>query len=456
MKDKKHVAVIDIGKTNAKLVLVDMFDLREVAVLSQPNPVLPGPPYPHYDTDSLWQFIVGSLKDLQRDLGVDAITITTHGASGALLDGEGGLATPVLDYEYDGPDEIKGEYEVVRPGFAETGSPRLPGGLNLGAQLFWQFRTFPEIRSRTRTIVTYPQYWGWRLTGVAVNEVTSLGCHTDLWCPQERRFSSMVEHEGWLSLMAPLRKASDILGPIKGSIAEQTGLDPATAVYCGLHDSNASLVPHLVFRKAPFSVVSTGTWVISMAIGGRRVPLDPGRDLLINVNAFGDPVPSARFMGGREFERLSEGILPEFTEEDVEEVLQRGAMLLPAVEMRSGPFQGRQMRWTVELSSLTDGQRFVAISFYLALMTSVGLELAGAEGSTVIEGPFVANQAYLEMLAAATGRAVCGVVGTGTSIGASLLTAADSIKPSNDETWVDQFHSAMEPYSRNWHARASE
>ena len=27
----------------------------------------------------------------------------------------------------------------------------------------------------------YPQYWAYRLTGVLANEVTSLGCHTDLW-----------------------------------------------------------------------------------------------------------------------------------------------------------------------------------------------------------------------------------------------------------------------------------
>jgi hypothetical protein len=37
-----------------------------------------------------------------------------------------------------------------------------------------------------------------------------------------------------------------------------------------------------------------------MAVGGWAVKLGPARDTLIDVNAFGDPVPSARFMGGRE------------------------------------------------------------------------------------------------------------------------------------------------------------
>ena len=38
-----------------------------------------------------------------------------------------------------------------------------------------------------------------------------------------------------------------------------------------------------------------------MSLGGVLEKLDPARDCLVNVNALGDPVPSARFMGGREF-----------------------------------------------------------------------------------------------------------------------------------------------------------
>jgi sugar (pentulose or hexulose) kinase len=183
----RHIAVIDIGKTNAKVALVDRESLHEIAVTRRPNAVLKGPPYPHYDVEGLWSFILDGLKRFQAEFGVDAISITTHGASAVLLDAEGGLAAPALDYEFDGPDTLSADYAAARPPFAETGSARLPLGLNLGAQLFWQFRTFPELRRKTRTILTYPQYWAFRLSGVAVNEVTSLGCHTDLWMPEEGR-----------------------------------------------------------------------------------------------------------------------------------------------------------------------------------------------------------------------------------------------------------------------------
>ena len=46
-----HVAVIDIGKTNAKLALVDGNTLAEIAVVTRPNKVLPGPPWPHFDLE---------------------------------------------------------------------------------------------------------------------------------------------------------------------------------------------------------------------------------------------------------------------------------------------------------------------------------------------------------------------------------------------------------------------
>ena len=37
-----------------------------------------------------------------------------------------------------GRSSCAADYDAVRPPFAETGTPRLPIGLNLGAQLFWQ------------------------------------------------------------------------------------------------------------------------------------------------------------------------------------------------------------------------------------------------------------------------------------------------------------------------------
>ena len=81
----RNVAVIDVGKTNAKLALVALDSLTEIAVSTRPNKVLPGPPYPHFDTVGHWRFFLDGLHDLHAAHGVDAIAVTTHGASAALL-----------------------------------------------------------------------------------------------------------------------------------------------------------------------------------------------------------------------------------------------------------------------------------------------------------------------------------------------------------------------------------
>ena len=48
--------------------------------------------------------------------------------------------------------------------------------------------------------------------------------------------------------------------------------------------------------------------------------LDPSRDTLINVNGLGNPVPSARFMGGREFDFFTEGAALVFEPDDLDQV----------------------------------------------------------------------------------------------------------------------------------------
>ena len=450
----RHIAVIDIGKTNAKLALVDRESLREVAVVTRPNAVLGGPPWPHFDVEGHWAFLLDGLARFHAGHGIGEISVTTHGASAALIGVDGALAAPILDYEHDGPDSAAGEYEAIRPPFEETGSPRLGMGLNLGAQLYWQFSLDPELKERVRHIVTYPQYWGYRLTGVAATDVTSLGCHTDLWDPQRCRLSSLADALGIADLVAPIHRPGEVLGTIRAEVAERTGLAPGTPVRCGIHDSNASLLPHLRDRAAPFSVVSTGTWVVAMAVGGAQVSLDAGRDTLINTNAFGDPVPSARFMGGREFELILGGETggPAPSDMELSSVLSEGVMLLPSVEPRSGPFQGKAAVWVGNEPAKGSAAREIAASFYLALMTAECLDLIGAEGPILVEGPFSRNAAYLHMLASVLGRDVHPLEGaTGTSQGAALLSLGDEESgPTAPLPAAAKGSAAAENYARRW------
>lgn len=425
----KTVAVIDIGKTNVKVALVDLLTSTETAVETSPNTVLPGPPWPHFDTDAQWTFIRDALRRLGRTTRIDAITTTTHGACAALLDAAGGLAAPVMDYEFSGPDDMRAAYDAIRPAFEETGSPGLPGGLNLGAQLHYMLMRDQGLLERTANVVMWPQYWGYRLTGRFASDVCSLGCHTDLWNPHASSWSSLADKLGLVGKLAPPRRPGEVLGTLIPELQDDLGLGPVP-VLVGIHDSNASLVPHLLSRSAPFSVVSTGTWVIALAVGATDMSLDPLRDALINVSALGQPVPSARFMGGREHDLVRAGVAAKANAADANRVLARGVMLLPAVVQGSGPFPRQQMEWTEDPYSA--GERVVALGWYLALMTTECLSMIGAQGPILVEGPFARNPWFVQMLATATGRTVLAAEGrTGTAPGAAML-AGDVVTVRSD------------------------
>lgn len=429
----RTIGVVDIGKSNAKFAVVDLETRSEIAVRRMPNVVVKDGLYPHYDVPALWDFLCSAISDLNREHPLDALSVATHGASAALIDAEGALALPVLDYEFTGPDELAAEYDAARPEFSESFTPRLPAGLNLGAQLFWQARRFPEGFARTRWILPYPQYWSYRLSGVVASEITSLGCHTDLWNFETDLYSSLVLRQGWLEKLPAVRPAADVLGLVRPELAATLGLRPRVSVHSGIHDSNASLLPHLLEREPPFSVVSTGTWVVVCTPGGDLSRLDPARDCLANLDAFGRAVPSARFMGGREFSQLC-GEMPVAPHEAaIARVLEEPIVLLPSVTEGSGPFPHRTAHWNKPAHTIDKEASFAGISFYLAMMTAECLELTGAEGDIVVEGPFTGNRLYLQMLSAATSRRVVAMTGsaTGTSIGAALLarTAAAGAGP---------------------------
>jgi L-fuculokinase len=416
------VAVFDLGKTNIKVVVFDSSGnaLAERARANTPLAADARCPYLSLDAQGAWTFLVGALKDVSARFPIEAIAIATHGAAGALVTDDG-LALQPMDYEFGGYGVIDADYEAARPPFAETLSPSVPRGLNLGRQVFYLERQFPAEFAAARAFLAYPQYFAWRLSGIMASEVTSLGAHTDLWCPTEGRLSSMVDKLGWRRLFPPMRNAWDTLGTLRPEVAAATGLAPEVRVVCGAHDSNASLVPHLVSRRDPFTVISTGTWVIIMAVGG-KARLDPKADMLANVDVRGEPVPTARFMGGREFAVLAGEAPADADEADVAGAVASGALALPAFSDQGGPFAGRIGRIEGDAPA-TPKARAALATLYAALMTAQLLERLEAPGDLIVEGGFTRSPAFAAVLARLMPgrRVVIAPMSAGAAAGAALL-----------------------------------
>lgn len=89
-------------------------------------------------------------------------------------------------------------------------------------------------------------------------------------------------------------------------------------------------------------------------------------------------------------------------------------------------------------------------------MTTTCLDLIGAQGPVIVEGPFAANRAFLMMLKTATGRPVlAGGSATGTSVGAACLAAWKAPEPALVSI-EDVLPEGATGYAARWRRLASE
>lgn len=421
-------AVLDIGKSNAKLSVIDSRDGREVFAERCPNISRIGGPLLELDIETLEHWMRGALTRVPNRERIGAIVPVAHGASCVMLD-ENGNALLAPDYEdprlADNPD-----YEELRDPFALTLSPSLPLGLNVGRQIHYAATRLPELFAAVRWILPYPQYWAWRFSGVRASEVTSLGCHTDLWVPTGSCFSPMAQSQGWAALFPPVRPARDVLGTLTPAMAASTGLDPRCLVLCGIHDSNASYLQHRVQRlqSEPFVVVSSGTWTVLLANGIDPARLHQDRDMLGNVDAFGGLVGTARFMGGREYAAITGGDTSVPTQIAVNSVLHHRAMAIPSFAP-AGPFSGHTGS-IINADDCSPVERAALATLYVALLTDYALDALDAHGDLIIEGPLAENPVYPGLVAAlGTKRRVYLGDGRSGTIGGALALLDGGSKP---------------------------
>ena len=139
-----------------------------------------GPPYRHIDPEPMVALCREALPALDRILPVDAIVPCAHGAAMACIDADGGLALPVMDYTSQPPQHIVAAYRKIAPRFEETFCTLLPMALTHGLQLYWQNQAFPHDFARVKTLLPWIQYVGFRLSGEAVTEISSMSCQTHL------------------------------------------------------------------------------------------------------------------------------------------------------------------------------------------------------------------------------------------------------------------------------------
>ncbi len=408
--------VLDVGKTLSKASLWDEAGVCAAQRARANSPENAGAGQT-LDTAGIERWLRGVLAEFSRLGPVTAIVPVAHGAGAALIH-EGRLQHAPLDYEWPGVGADRAAYEEQRDPFWASGSPALPAGLNLGMQLHW-LESSGSADLRRGQIVPWAQYWAWLLCGVPASEVTSLGCHTDLWRPYDHAPSDLAVHRGWAERLAPLTPADAVLGTLRPEWAASTGLSPHVEVYCGMHDSNAALLAarnHPQIEGYDTTILSTGTWFVAMrapvrASASRANPLCEGRDCLVNVDISGTPIPSSRFMGGREIEILTGAVdrrgTPAPPRTSVAEgdglasaisAIGAGDMILPSYVPGVGPFPNAKAGTRGHAAGIP--QSIVRAHLYAAMLADVSLDLINSRETLLVDGRFSAAPVFVQALAA--------------------------------------------------------
>jgi sugar (pentulose or hexulose) kinase len=424
----RGIAVVDAGYTNTKVMLFSP-EGEAVAERKAASRQIKGAPYDHLDHTVVAELCRTALPELDRILPVDAIVPAAHGAALALLGADGRLALPVMDYQAAPPAEIVNAYRAIEPPFAEVYCPLLPMALTHGLQLFWQEQAFPHEFAQVATVIPWIQYVAQRLSGVAVCEISSMSCQTQLMDVARNRLSSLVTGRGWDRLFPRFAKAWEVVGTLQPEFRGD-GFRGAGRVLAGVHDSTGNCVRYLAAGLGRFTLVSSGTWLISFDTSMPFQALDPKFDTNTNTDIFGRQVACSRFFGGREFELVAGQAPAEAASlADVQALIDQGTLALPSFSNSGGPMPGTGGKGRITgPQPKTIGARASLAALYCALMCDRQLAAIRSQNRIVVDGPFAQNPVFLSVLAALRPKqkVEASALRDGTTAGAALIAQIDA------------------------------
>src|SRR6266566_6309152 len=303
-----RIAVLDIGKTNLKL-LVASEDGWPLETHSIPNAANTSGPYLAYDLARLEEWFLDSLAKVSQRHAIGAVIATAHGCGAVLVD-EDKPVLPMMDYDAVSPPAIDEAYARIAPAYREVFCGIGAGAMRLAKQLLWQESALPAEFARAKNYLTTAQFVARRLGGGVASEISQLAAQGHIWDLCRHQPSSVMRERGWAHLLPPRAPAGTVLGTVSERVVKHTGLARSTEVLCGVHDSNANLFRYKAAGMADASILSTGTWMIGFQRDLDPDKLDATRAMVLNIDIDGESVPSTLTMTGREYHliRKEEGV----------------------------------------------------------------------------------------------------------------------------------------------------
>jgi sugar (pentulose or hexulose) kinase len=401
------IAIFDIGKTNKKLLLFD----DNYKLLYEESRQLPQihdeEDFPCEDLQALTHFIKDSFARFLKNarFEIKAVNVTAYGASFVYLDNNLHVGLPLYNYLKPYPAQLKDKFYATYGGEKEfskiTASPVLDN-LNSGMQLYRLKYEKPEHFAKIKYALHLPQYISFILSGNLCTDITSIGCHTNLWNFKINKYHKWVTNEGLEEKLPPITDHDST-----------TLINKNIRAGIGLHDSSAALVPYLISFKEPFVLISTGTWCITLN-PFNDTPLtndELQQDCLCYLSFQGKPVKASRLFAGYEHDEQVNRIAAYFDQ--------------PKKKYYSLPFDKNILNSLKRYSTkrqISNVEKFQLKSFqqhdlsefkndieayYQLLIYLVALQFASTElvlnGSSVkriyVDGGFSNNEVYMQLLA---------------------------------------------------------
>ncbi len=237
-----------------------------------------------------------------------AVNFSAYGASFVHVDDKGQPVTPLYNYLKPYPEQLKQQFYNTYGGesllASQTASPVL-GSFNSGMQLYMLKHEQPDVFSRIKSSLHLPQYLSYIITSNPASDITSIGCHTQLWHFQKNQY-----HQ-WVFAEQLHNKLPKIYNADKFTLSN----NPNTILTgIGLHDSSAALIPYLKLFNEPFILLSTGTWCISLNPFNASMLSDYElhNDCLCYLSYEGKPVKASRLFAGYEHEQQVQRLAKHF------------------------------------------------------------------------------------------------------------------------------------------------
>ncbi|MFI5185841.1 MAG: FGGY-family carbohydrate kinase [Chitinophagales bacterium] len=305
------ILILDIGKTNKKMLLFDdrYKLLREEC--TQLRETVDEDGFPCEDLNELTRWTEQKFSEIlsNKDFEIKAINFSAYGASFVHLNKELKPVTPLYNYLKPFPENLKKQFYSQYGGESliakQTASPVL-GSLNSGMQLYRLKYEKPGVYDLIKYSLHLPQYISCIISKKPATDISSVGCHTNLWDFGKGQYHDWVFKEQLDRKLAPVYKGDKTFGTAYGNNGLQSGI--------GLHDSSAALIPYLFSFHEPFILISTGTWCISLnPFNHAELTNDELRqDCLCYLSYEGKPVKASRLFAGYEHEQQVKRIAAHF------------------------------------------------------------------------------------------------------------------------------------------------